>query len=106
MEDSDSPSAPQSDAGETTPPRHINSVDATVGQPMIDRVKLRMRELEELRDTLPEDNAEARKDIDLALATVQELLTGDLAHIPPVVVVDLNRWLERNKHLGERVVQE
>jgi hypothetical protein len=42
-----------------------------------------------------------RSDIDLALATIGTLLTGDLEHVPPVVVADMSRWLERNKHVAE-----
>jgi hypothetical protein len=84
-------------------PRHINSVDATAGQPIVARVKARKAELEALRDGLPEDDRATRGDISLALATINDLLTGDLEHVPSVVVADMNRWLEQNKHLAERV---
>lgn len=79
----------------------INSVDATTGQPMVMRVHARKAELEARLVTLPEDDLQTRSDIKLALATISELLTGDLAQIPPVVAADMNRWLERNKHIAE-----
>lgn len=82
--------------------RHINSVDATVGQPMIDRVMDRKNELQALLHSLPETDTATRDHIGLALSTIQELLSGDLENVPAVVTVDMNRWLERNKHLGER----
>jgi hypothetical protein len=80
----------------------INSVDATSGQPMVKRVLARKLELETLLEALPEDDIQTRGDISLALSTISDLLTGDLAHVPAVVLVDMNRWLERNKHVAER----
>lgn len=80
---------------------HINSVDATTGQPMIARVLTRKAELEARRETLREDDLQTRSEIDLSLQTIGELLTGDLAHIPPVVVADMSKWLERSKHIAE-----
>ena len=85
---------------------HINSVDATTGQPMVIRVQARKAELEARLKTLREDDLQTRSDIDLALATIGELLTGDLEHIPQVVSADMNRWLERNKHVAESYVEE
>ncbi|MDB4959597.1 MAG: hypothetical protein JWO36_7166 [Myxococcales bacterium] len=87
------------------PPRHLNSVDATMGQPIVARVLARKQELEALLAALPEDNLRARTDIDLALTTIKDLLTGDLAHVPAVVVSDMSHWLERNKHLAESAVE-
>ena len=80
---------------------HINSVDATAGQPMVLRVQTRRAELEARLTTLREDDLQTRSDIDLALATISELLTGDLENVPQVVTADMNRWLERNKHVAE-----
>ena|SRR5687767_6380749 len=82
--------------------RHINSSDATSGQPTVARVIARKTELEALLDGLPEDDVATQRDIYLALATINELLTGDLANVPPVVGADMSRWLELNKHLAER----
>ena len=53
---------------------------------------------------LPEDSRRACADIELALSTINELLTGDLEHVPSVVAADMSRWLERNKHLAESAV--
>jgi hypothetical protein len=78
----------------------VNSVDATAHQPLVERVTARKHELEMLRDRLPETDTSTREQIGFALASVGELLTGDLEKIPAVVAVDLNRWLERNKHLA------
>ncbi len=83
-------------------PRNINSTDATTGQPLVARVTARKLELETLLETLPIDDINARGDIGLALSTISDLLTGDLEHVPPVVAVDMNRWLERTKHVAER----
>jgi hypothetical protein len=32
-------------------------------------------------------------------------MTGDLAHPSEVVARDLNRWLERNKHLAQEITR-
>ncbi len=85
---------------------HINSVDATIGQPMIARVLSRKAELEAIRQTLRETELQTLSDIDLALQTIDGLLTGDHANIPPVVVADMNKWLERSKHLAELPVDD
>jgi hypothetical protein len=94
------PAAPSVD---TSPAHVVNSVDATTGQPIVARVNARKLELETLLAALPDTEVDVRRDIDLALATINSLLTGDLENVPPVVAVDMNRWLERNKHLAERV---
>ena len=91
----------QCDATDTAP-RHVNSVDATTGQPIVARVMARRSELEALLATLPEHDLDGQSNIYQALATINELLTGDLANVPPIVAVDMNRWLERHKHLAER----
>jgi hypothetical protein len=86
------------------PGHHVNSVDATMGQPIVARVMARKRELEAARARLPAGDVRARMDLDLALSTVTELLTGDLKHVPAMVAADMNRWLENNKHLAESAV--
>ena len=76
-----------------------NSTDATRGQPLALRVLARKDELEDaLADCSPRD-ACCRIAIETALATVYQLMTGDLAHPPQVVAHALNDWLERNKYL-------
>ncbi|MBA3392797.1 MAG: hypothetical protein H0T89_09140 [Deltaproteobacteria bacterium] len=92
---------PLTDTTSDEAPRHVNSSDATVGKPIAARVMARKQELEGLLAGLAENDVRARSDIELALSTVEELLTGDLTNIPAVVASDLNRWLEHNKHLAE-----
>ena len=78
-----------------------NSTDATRGQPLAARVLARKNELEDaLADLGPHDTL-LRQAIETALATVYMLVTGDLAHPSDVIARDLNRWLERNKHLAQ-----
>ena len=85
-----------------TAPHHVNSVDATTGQPMVERVMQRKAELEALLGGLSKDDAGTRNDIEAALAALVLLKSGDLDHFPPMVTIDMKRWLERTKHLGER----
>ncbi|MEO8699907.1 MAG: hypothetical protein ABI867_07675 [Kofleriaceae bacterium] len=83
-----------------------NSTDATRGQPLAARVLARKDELEDaLADCGPHDML-LRTAIETALATVYSLMTGDLAHPPAVVAQNLNRWLERNKHLSQEITRE
>lgn len=83
-----------------------NTTDATRGQPLAARVLARKDELEDaLADVNPHD-AVLRQAIETALATVYTLMTGDLAHPSDVVARDLNRWLERNKHLAQEITRE
>jgi hypothetical protein len=81
--------------------KNVNSSDASIGQPMVERVLARKHELEALLASSPADNGRTQNDIATALNTVNSLLSGDLAHVPAVVLVDMNRWLENNKHLAE-----
>lgn len=82
-----------------------NTVDATRGQPLGARVIARKNELEDaLAELGPHDNQE-RQAIETALATAYLLMTGDLAHPSEVVACDLNRWLERNKHLAQDITR-
>jgi hypothetical protein len=96
----------ETETGERNEARHTNSVDATSGQPIVARVMARKTELETLLDGLPEDDLGTQRDIYHALATINDLLTGDLENVPSVVVSDMNRWLERNKHLAERAATQ
>jgi hypothetical protein len=81
--------------------RQVNSVDATTGHPIVERVLAHKLALETKLLALTEQDKATRGDIELALSTINELLTGDLAAVPRVVAVDMSRWLERNKHLAE-----
>lgn len=82
-----------------------NSVDATRGQPLAARILARKDELEDALAELGPYDAVERQAIETALATVYLLMTGDLAHPSDVVARDLNRWLERNKHLGQEITR-
>jgi hypothetical protein len=73
-----------------------NTVDATRGQPLTARVFARKDELEDALVDLRRGDA---------LATVYALMTGDIAHPSDVVARDLNRWLERNKHLAQDITR-
>ena len=79
-----------------------NTTDATRGQPLWARVLARKDELEDALAELGPHDARRAQSIETALATVYLLMTGDLAHPSEVVARDLNRWLERNKHLGRK----
>ncbi|MBA3461829.1 MAG: hypothetical protein H0T46_17850 [Deltaproteobacteria bacterium] len=83
-------------------PRNINSVDAGAGQPMVARLMARKAELETILAGLAEDDRGTRSDIEGALAHLVLLTCGNLEDVPKLVIVDMSRWLERTRHLGER----
>lgn len=82
-----------------------NSVDATRGQPLAMRVLARKDELEDALAELGAHDLVERQAIETALTAVYLLMTGDLAHPSDVVACGLNRWLERNKHLGQEITR-
>ena len=82
-----------------------NTTDATRGQPLWARVLARKDELEDALAELGPHDATERTAIETALATVYLLMTGDLAHPSDVIARDLNRWLERNKHLAQEITR-
>ncbi|MBA3458469.1 MAG: hypothetical protein H0T46_00795 [Deltaproteobacteria bacterium] len=96
--------APAAKAEAPQPERHVNSVDATAHQPLVARVMERKHELETLLAALDTSDVHSKQDIEAALGAVEPMLSGDLDNVAAVVMVDLNRWLERSKHLGERNV--
>ena len=71
-----------------------------MNQTIVERVLSRKQELEQVLAALPTTDVKLRADIKAALETIGQLMTGDLAKVPPVVSADMNKWLERNKHLG------
>ena len=79
----------------------MNSTDATRGQPIIQRVLTRQRELSEILATLPPENDTVRSAIQLALDTVAGLIPDGMSTVPSTVMGDLDQWLEDNKYLGE-----
>ncbi len=82
-----------------------NSTDARRGLPLADRVLARKDELEDALAFLGRHDFMLRQAIETALAGVYTLITGDLVHPPEVVARDLNRWLERNKHLAQEITR-
>jgi len=86
----------------TTPKQHQNSTDATRGEPLAERAQQRRAELATALEKIPPEQIRARNDIELALATVDGLLTGDASHLTDATAADISRWLELNKHLAEQ----
>jgi hypothetical protein len=69
------------------------------------RVLARKDELEDAYAEFgPHDVVERRANA-TALAAVNLLVTGDLAHPSEVVSRALARWLERNKHVGTEITR-
>ncbi|MBA3821906.1 MAG: hypothetical protein H0X17_23685 [Deltaproteobacteria bacterium] len=82
-----------------------NTTDATRGQPLAARVLARKDELEDALAQISPHEVLLRQAIETALATVYSLMTGDLVHPSEMVARDLNRWLERNKHLAQEITR-
>jgi hypothetical protein len=82
-----------------------NTTDATRGQPLAARVLARKDELEDALADIGPREVLLRQAIETALATVYSLMTGDLVHPSDVIARDLNRWLERNKHLAQEITR-
>lgn len=82
-----------------------NTTDATRGQPLAARILARKNELEDALADLGPHDVLLRQAIETALATVYSLITGDIAHPSDVVAYELNRWLERNKHLAQEITR-
>lgn len=85
--------------------KHVeNSTDATRGEPLAMRARTRKLELEAVLAKLPADDKRARSDIEIAVASIDSLLTGDTEHLAESTAAELSRLLESNKHLAETVV--
>jgi hypothetical protein len=65
---------------------------------------------EELKAALASMGDEAqpqtRQDIQSALDALDGLLTGNLDQIPPVVALQLTKWIESSKYLGSRELRD
>jgi len=83
------------------PVTHLNSTDATRGQPLVQRAQTRRAELAAYLETLPATSLRERTDIETAISMVDEQLTGDLEQMSDATRAALSRWLELNKHLAE-----
>ena len=79
-----------------------NSTDASQGLPLAVRVRARQAELKRHLADTPADQLTARNDIEIALAHVDDLLTGDTEHLSDATAAALSGWLEANKHLAQR----
>lgn len=88
---------------ETRQDTYTDDDAAKHGQGVRTQVIARRAELEarlaELQNS-EQQGAPAVEAIELALATLTELLPGDLDHITPSIALPLTHWLESNKHLG------
>jgi len=82
-----------------------NTTDATRGLPLPMRVLHRKNELEDVLADLGHRDVLLRTAIETALATAYSLLTGDFAHPSDVVAREMNRWLERHKHLAQEITR-
>jgi hypothetical protein len=82
------------------PKRIENSTDATRGEPLAMRAQKRRAELEAALAKLSADDR-SRGDIELAVASIDALLTGDVNNLGDATAADLSRLLEGSKHLAE-----
>jgi hypothetical protein len=83
------------------PKQAENSTDATQGEPLAVRAQKRRAELERALAKLPTGELRARNDIELAMNSFDELLTGDLERLSDTTGAAINRLLENTKHLAE-----
>jgi hypothetical protein len=86
---------------DATAPPIVNSTDATRGEPLAMRAQKRKAELEQALEKLPAEDTRTRNDFDVALATINALLTGNLDRLSASTAAELSRILESSKHLGE-----
>ena len=77
-----------------------NTTESLRGHPLAERVLARQAELEAALVNLGTTESVEGAAIETALASLAQLLTGDVDHPDTVVAHDLNNWLERNKYLG------
>lgn len=84
------------------PAKHVeNSTDATRGEPLAMRARKRKLELERALEKCPAEDVRARNDINVAVASINALLTGDVDHLSDATAAELSRLLESSKHLAE-----
>jgi hypothetical protein len=78
-----------------------NTTDASRGEPLAMRAQKRKLELEKALEKVPAGDMRSRNDIDVALATINALLTGDVDRLSDTTAAELSRVLENSKHLAE-----
>ena len=89
----------------TPPPAEAhNTTDSTQHAPLAARLRTRQGELEQALSALPAGDR-GRGDVEAALASATELLTGDADHPAPTTAAAMSRWLESSKHLAEAGVK-
>jgi cell division septum initiation protein DivIVA len=95
-------SHPVQPSKQARPTKHVeNSTDATRGEPLAMRAQKRKLELERALEKHPAEDVRARNDINVAVASINALLTGDVDHLPEATAAELSRLLESSKHLAE-----
>jgi hypothetical protein len=95
-------SHPAQPSKQAPPTKHVeNSTDATRGEPLAMRAQKRKLELERALENHPADDVRARNDINVAVASINALLTGDVDHLSGATAAELSRLLESSKHLAE-----
>ena len=89
-----------------TPPQAEahNSTDSSQHAPLAARLRARQGELEQAMNALPVGD-HSRNDVEAALASATELLTGDPDHPAATTAAAMSRWLESSKHLAEAGVK-
>ena len=98
----DKTSHPGLPSKQARPTKHVeNSTDATRGEPLAMRAQKRKLELERALEKRPAEDVRARNDINVAVASIDALLTGDVDHLSDATAADLSRLLENSKHLAE-----
>ena len=98
----DKTSHPAPPSKQAPPTKHVeNSTDATRGEPLAMRAQKRKLELERALEKCPAEDARARNDINVAVASIDALLTGDVDHLSDTTAAELSRLLESSKHLAE-----
>ena len=98
----DKTSHPAPPSKQAPPTKHVeNSTDATRGEPLAMRAQKRKLELERALERYPAEDIRARNDINVAVASINTLLTGDVDHLSDATAAELSRLLESSKHLAE-----
>ena len=99
---SDKTPVPTKSAKPTRPLKSAeNSTDATRGEPLAMRAQKRKLELERALEKRPAEDVRGRNDINVAVASFNALLTGDVDHLSDTTAAELSRLLESSKHLAE-----
>jgi hypothetical protein len=80
-----------------------NTTEATRGEPLAIRAQKRRAELAKALDKLDVEELRARNDIELAMSSIDGLLTGNPEHLSDTTAAELSRLLEGSKHLAEIV---